>query len=81
MVVSVGSHNRYGHPASEVIAAYEEQGIPIYRTDRDGAIIIEASLDSPEITIRTAKQQQLVPVVLSENAWRQEWANWQRLWN
>jgi hypothetical protein len=53
----------------------------MYRTDRDGAIIIEASLDSPEITIRTAKQQQLVPVVLSENAWRQEWANWQRLWN
>jgi len=81
MVVSVGSHNRYGHPAPEVVAAYEKQGFPLYRTDHDGAIIIEASLDSPEITIRTTKQQQLVPVVLSENAWSQEWANWQRLWN
>ncbi|MDH5562516.1 MAG: DNA internalization-related competence protein ComEC/Rec2, partial [Nitrospirota bacterium] len=36
MVVSVGSHNRYGHPDSEVIAAYEARGIPLYRTDRDG---------------------------------------------
>jgi competence protein ComEC len=81
MVVSVGSHNRYGHPASEVIAAYEEQGIPMYRTDRDGAIIIEASLDSPDLRITTTKQQQLVPVVLGENFWSQEWVNWQRLWD
>jgi competence protein ComEC len=71
MVVSVGSHNRYGHPASEVI--------PMYRTDRDGAIIFEASPDSPGLRISTAQQQQLVPVVLSENFLSQEWENWQRL--
>jgi competence protein ComEC len=81
MVVSVGSHNRYGHPAAEVIAAYNERGLPIYRTDQDGAIIIEASLDSPDLRIRTTQQLQLVRVALSENIWLQEWANWQRLWN
>ena len=81
MVVSVGSNNRYGHPASEVVAAYEKQKIPMYRTDRDGAIIIEGSLDSPDLQILTTQQQQLVSVVLSENIWSQEWANWQRLWN
>jgi len=81
MVVSVGTRNRYGHPAPEVIAAYEKRGIPIYRTDHDGAIIIEASLDSPELTIRTAKQQQLVTVPLNAQFWQHEWANWQRLWN
>jgi len=81
MVVSVGSHNRYGHPAAEVLTAYEERGIPMYRTDHDGAIIIEASLDSPELTIMTAKQQQLVPVSLDAQCWQHEWANWQRLWN
>jgi competence protein ComEC len=80
MVVSVGSHNRYGHPASEVVAAYKEQGIPMYRTDRDGAIIIQGSSDSPGLRITTTQQQQLVPVVLNENFWKQEWANWQRLW-
>jgi competence protein ComEC len=81
MVVSVGSHNRYGHPASEVMAAYEVRGIPMYRTDRDGAIMIEASLDSSGLRITTTKQQQFVPVVFRENFWSQEWANWQRLWN
>ena len=81
MVVSVGSHNRYGHPDVEVIAAYEARGLPMYRTDRDGAVIIEASLDSPELTISTAKQQELVPVPLDAQVWRYEWANWQRLWN
>ena len=79
MVVSVGSHNRYKHPASEVIAAYEEQGIPIYRTDREGAIIIEGSLDSPDLRIRTTQQEQFDPVVFSENFWSQEWKNWKRL--
>ncbi len=81
MVVSVGSHNRYGHPASEVVAAYAERGLPLYRTDQDGAIMIEASLDEPDLRIRTTQQQQLVPVDLSKNIWSQEWANWQRLWN
>jgi competence protein ComEC len=81
MVVSVGSHNRYGHPASEVLAAYKVRGIPMYRTDHDGAIIIEGSFDSPDLRITTAKQQQLLPVVLSENFWKHEWTNWQRLWN
>ncbi len=81
MVVSVGSHNRYGHPAEEVVAAYAERGLPLYRTDQDGAIIIEASLDTPDLRITTTQQQQLVPVTLSEKIWSQEWSNWQRLWN
>ncbi len=81
MVVSVGSHNRYGHPAEAVVAAYAARELPLYRTDQDGAIIIEASLDSPDLRITTTQQQQLVPVDLSENVWSQEWTNWQRLWN
>ncbi len=81
MVMSVGSHNRYGHPAAEVIDAYVEQGFPIYRTDRDGAIVIEASLDSPQMHIITAKQHEFIPVPLNVRIWKHEWANWQRLWN
>jgi Cu/Ag efflux pump CusA len=42
-------------------------------------IQLTPEIQEPEITIRTTKQQQLVPVVLSENVWSQEWANWQRL--
>ena len=80
MVVSVGSHNRYGHPAAEVMDAYEAREIPMYRTDHEGAIIIEGALDSPNLRINTAKQQKLVPVKLTDYSWSQEWANWQRLW-
>ena len=81
MVVSVGSHNRYGHPAGEVMDAYEERKIPMYRTDRDGAIIIEGVLDSPGLGITTAKQRQLIQVKLTEYSWSQEWTNLQRLWD
>ena len=81
MVVSVGSHNRYGHPASEVVEAYEARGFPMYRTDQDGAIMVESAVDSQELKITTTRQQQLVPVPLNKNFWENEWANWQRLWN
>ncbi len=81
IVVSVGSHNRYGHPAPDVLVAYEKRGLPMYRTDHDGAIIVEATLDSPGMHIFTAKQQELVPAPLNPDIWKYEWANWQRLWN
>lgn len=36
-VFQVGKNN-YGHPAEDVIEAYEQKGINIYRNDRDGAV-------------------------------------------
>ncbi len=36
-VISVGKNN-YGHPAPSVIEKMEENGIMVYRTDRDGAV-------------------------------------------
>ncbi len=81
VVVSVGSHNRYKHPAEEVMAAYEAQGLPMYRTDRDGAITIVASLDSSAMRITTAQQQELVPVSLNGDLLTHEWKNWQRQWH
>ena len=37
-VVSVGDHSRFGHPHPEVVARYERAGVPLFRTDRDGAV-------------------------------------------
>lgn len=37
-VISVGAHNRYGHPAKEVLAELKRQSATIYRTDEAGAI-------------------------------------------
>lgn len=39
-IVMVGEGNKYGHPHKEVVALMDEKGINIYRTDRDGTIVI-----------------------------------------
>jgi len=40
-VISVGPRNAYGHPDPGVLARLAEAGARIYRTDRDGAVILE----------------------------------------
>jgi competence protein ComEC len=40
-VVSVGRGNRYGHPHAAVLGRYRILGVPLLRTDRDGAISLE----------------------------------------
>lgn len=37
-VVSVGADNRFGHPASSILARYADYGIPVLRTDQLGSI-------------------------------------------
>ncbi len=50
-VVSVGENNSFGHPHPTVIQRYEERGIRLLRTDRDGAVT--ALADGHSIVIRT----------------------------
>jgi competence protein ComEC len=38
-VISVGKHNRYGHPNQEVLTRLKELAIPYVRTDQSGAVI------------------------------------------
>lgn len=42
-VISVGSRNRYGHPHPKIISQYENRDIQVYRTDEDGALVVEAN--------------------------------------
>ncbi|MFC2662195.1 MAG: DNA internalization-related competence protein ComEC/Rec2, partial [Eubacterium sp.] len=37
-VIGVGEKNSYGHPCSEVLERFQRRGIPVYRTDLDGAV-------------------------------------------
>lgn len=41
-VASVGRANRFGFPKQDVADRYERLGIPLYRTDRDGAVCIRS---------------------------------------
>ena len=40
-IISAGENNLYGHPHKETLERLEEAGCKVYRTDKDGAIIIE----------------------------------------
>jgi len=40
-VVSVGARNPFRHPSPEAIGRLEAVGARVYRTDRDGAVILE----------------------------------------
>jgi competence protein ComEC len=41
-VISVGGRNPFGHPAPETLARLEAAGARVYRTDRDGAVLLES---------------------------------------
>ncbi|HSE26823.1 MAG TPA: DNA internalization-related competence protein ComEC/Rec2 [Gemmatimonadales bacterium] len=52
-VLSVGSGNRYGHPAPATLARLAGRGVGVWRTDRDGTI--SARTDGRTLTIRAGR--------------------------
>jgi competence protein ComEC len=53
-VISVGADNDYGHPDPETVAALESSpGLALYRTDRDGRVVVES--DGERISVRTER--------------------------
>jgi competence protein ComEC len=50
-VISLGAGNSYGHPSPQVIEQWQSAGARVYRTDRDGAVIIEARRDGSYIVL------------------------------
>ena len=42
-VISVGTKNRYGHPAPETLARLKEHGVTVFRTDQRGTITFTVS--------------------------------------
>jgi len=51
VVISAGRGNRYGHPHASVLARYREAGVPVWRTDQDGAIVLRT--DGRVVTVRS----------------------------
>jgi competence protein ComEC len=41
-IVSAGPRNVYGHPHAETMRRLETRGIPVFRTDRDGAVTVHS---------------------------------------
>lgn len=52
-VISVGDRNPFGHPAPEVLDRLRASGVRVFRTDRDGAVVIDT--DGANIRVRTTR--------------------------
>lgn len=50
--VSAGRGNSFGHPAPDVLARYRQLGVEVFRTDLDGAIVIDT--DGRTVFVRTS---------------------------
>jgi competence protein ComEC len=70
-VVSAGQRNRYRHPHPEVLADYRAAGIPLYRTDQDGALFVEGDRIRSHRAERTQK-------ITRNGGFSQEWGNIKR---
>ena len=53
VVISVGENNTFGHPAQEVVQYWREAGVSLYRTDRDGCVIV--SSDGKKCAVETVR--------------------------
>jgi competence protein ComEC len=72
---SVGSHNSYRHPHPEVLAAYERSGIKVYRTDQDGALIVEAGPGGEPPRIKSYRETAVEKIKWDHFAGLIEWNN------
>jgi competence protein ComEC len=50
-VISVGARNPFGHPSLETLGRLRQAGARIYRTDEDGAVLVET--DGRELVVTT----------------------------
>jgi competence protein ComEC len=48
-VVSAGRSNHFGHPAPDVLRRYGDAGAEVFRTDRDGAVMIDTDGKSVDV--------------------------------
>lgn len=55
-VISCGTGNRYGHPHPETLDALQKAGLHIWRTDRDGTIVL--TTDGRKLTVATQRGEE-----------------------
>jgi competence protein ComEC len=56
-VISVGAHNTYGHPSPDTLARLHAAGAAVYRTDRDGAVILDTDGRSLAVTTWASRRR------------------------
>lgn len=57
--VSAGRANTFGHPAPDVLARYQRLGVEVFRTDLDGAVMIDTDGQIVDVTTTTGRSWRL----------------------
>lgn len=57
VLIPVGHRNRYGHPAGAVLARYRQAGLPVWRTDRSGALELTFTPRGPRIRAQRREER------------------------
>ena len=68
-VVSVGGRNPFRHPAPDVLDRLAIAGARLYRTDRDGAVIVETDGLRLWVTRWAARRTDELPIAPDDRAW------------
>ena len=68
-VVSVGARNPFRHPAPEVLSRLAIAGARLYRTDRDGAVIVETDGRTLWVTRWASGRTDELPIAPDHRAW------------
>jgi competence protein ComEC len=55
-VVSAGRSNHFGHPVPEVLERYTAVGAELFRTDRNGAVVVDTDGFSLAVSTFTGKR-------------------------
>lgn len=69
-VISVGVHNRYGHPTNDALVRLQAVGATILRTDELGTITFQSDGEELSVTASTGKVEPLVPESADQEAIR-----------
>jgi len=62
-VFSVGRSNHFGHPAPDVLQRYRDVGAAIFRTDQDGAVMVDTDGTSLNVHTFTGRTLSLASTV------------------
>ncbi len=79
-VFSAGRHNRYRHPATVVLDAYESTGSTVLRTDRDGGVWVTGRVSDSSLHVYRASELMRQPTNSASCFLICEKANWARVW-
>ncbi len=76
-IISAGRDNRFGHPAPLVIARYRDGGVPLFRTDRDGAVIVDTDGETVWIRGWTGRELTLTKWEMGNGKWEMGNGKWE----